>query len=643
MRKRVVCLVVLLSMLIGCIMPSSVDVLAKSEKQEGYLWVASAETDNPEAIDVTGHWWGDDKKTVDLFYNAKYRDDYFVKDSTVVQGGLAKLSMLAAATAYDESNALSFLKQCGFKCTYNSVKVTRKDNDHVSYAIGYKNVDDYTIIAVLVKGTSGNYEWVSNFNLGTSPNHVGFNTAKNEMKSSIKKYLKKNKKKMKAQKKWWITGHSRGAAVANMYAKDQTLSFGQKNVYAYTYATPRVSTNAFKKGFKNIINFLNPGDFVTEVAPSKWKYKRWGVDKVLKKNKSKMKKLFKSLTGTSYGGFGEDGKKSLLGAFLNYCGNKVTKYYKNRIVKYNGNFIVVEKPVDFCQKGLGYILAGEGRGYLYALGIASHDKAAAKVLAKMVYDGKISDKFAHAHCQASYISWLDAIYPETDSDSGDESVTEKYIQLGKGAYHIQVSFQMESDECRIESKGAKVSTSGEDKTQATLRPDYNMFKYSSEDYSRMYSSYPLYDAESNGVKAKMNYDFYLDVYEGEVKLYGSTKGTSPEDLYTVTNEPHELYWHRTLNPGNSISFDNPQYGDNPSAYGIRIYAYPNLADWTGECVSIEYWWEKYMGMSRKEEKSNQSGMFWTPLYNCHTNKYTVTTGQVDFYVLYDEAQKLVIM
>ena len=158
---------------------------------------------------------------------------------------------------------------------------------------------------------------------------------------------------------------------------------------------------------KNIFNFLNPGDFVTEVAPKKWGYRHYGVDITLTNNKkSAMKKIFRRVTGTDYLGFGSSGKNSLLNAFLSYTGKSVTSYYKKQLHT-NG---LKYAPVEFCQKGLGYILAGEARGYANALAMAGTNPKANRVLVKMIIDGKINSKFAHAHTQAAYMSWLDAMY-----------------------------------------------------------------------------------------------------------------------------------------------------------------------------------------------------------------------------------------
>jgi predicted lipase len=106
--------------------------------------------------------------------------------------------------------------------------------------------------------------------------------------------------------KFWVTGHSRGAAIANLYSKYLTDKYGVKNVFAFTFATPRVSKNVSKdskKIYPNIRNYLNEGDFVTELAPESWGYNRYGEDISLdSKYKSKMKSIFYKDTQIKYEG-----------------------------------------------------------------------------------------------------------------------------------------------------------------------------------------------------------------------------------------------------------------------------------------------------------------------------------------------------
>ena len=335
---------------------------------------------------------------------AKYKDQYFFETWNITQGALIKLSMLASSAAYNESYARKLMKDCHFTVISSEyIKSTKNDNDHVSYMIGTKMVEGITIFAVFIKGTSGDYEWISNFNVEREGDHEGFVKAKKEVLYTLYNDIHiKNAKDNKI--KIWVVGHSRGAAVANLLAKDLTDKFGKNCVYAYTYATPRVSIEGKTKGYKNIRNYLNPGDFVTEVPPIKWSYKRYGRDIVLDDSKyDEMRTNFKKITGITYEGFSAAEKNSLVKAFLSYCGSSVYSYY---LPHTNGI-----APVEYCQYGLGLVLANDSDGISNLLLYSASDVAAANVTRKMVTDGKLNNKFPHAHCQTSYYAWLKAMYP----------------------------------------------------------------------------------------------------------------------------------------------------------------------------------------------------------------------------------------
>lgn len=347
---------------------------------------------------------------------AVYNDNYFYpaktgarEEGAYLQGELARLSMLASAVAYNREYAERFLKDCGYTAVeYVENAVTVDDNDHASFAVGVKKLGRDALVAVIVKGTGDNYEWVSNFNLGEGEVHSGFSLAEQEVYQELQRFLKVQK--VSKNVRFWVAGHSRGAAVGNLLAKRLTDQYGRERVYAYTFATPRVALNGKSEGYENIFNFLNPGDFVTEVAPAAWGYARYGTDVVLASDgKKEMKRLFRKRLGTdafgnkiTYGGCTAAGKKAILAAFLDYGGSSAADYYQPRE---NGI-----KPANFFQKGIGWILAGdEVNGTVNVLFYSYGDPQAQTVLRKLVQDGSMS-RFAHAHCLTGYLCWVEAMY-----------------------------------------------------------------------------------------------------------------------------------------------------------------------------------------------------------------------------------------
>lgn len=83
-----------------------------------------------------------------------------------------------------------------------------------------------------------------------------------------------------------VTGHSMGAAIANLVAAELNIIEGQEDVFAYTFATPTVKSNINGNAttpYSNIFNILNTNDVVTYVPTSLFLpginlWSRYGID-----------------------------------------------------------------------------------------------------------------------------------------------------------------------------------------------------------------------------------------------------------------------------------------------------------------------------------------------------------------------------
>ena len=141
----------------------------------------------------------------------------------------------------------------------------------------------YDLIFVVVRGTY-DMEWIDNFDSGIGDTHMGFERAAIRISERLSEYVKVNN--ITGNIKVLVTGHSRGAAVANLVGKklDDKEIIGLKNIdksdiYVYTYATPNVTRkeNIDNSTYDNIYNIVNPEDFVTKVLPTAWGYYRYGI------------------------------------------------------------------------------------------------------------------------------------------------------------------------------------------------------------------------------------------------------------------------------------------------------------------------------------------------------------------------------
>lgn len=228
----------------------------------------------------------------------EYSDKLFEPSAYEYNHALAKISLGAAVAAFSSKEADKFwgddgdfgrdvnikklYEDMGFSNikTYNYDKSLNDTSDKAAFAIAQKKIrlsgKEYRIVALSVRGGAYGNEWVSNFNLGTGDYHEGFSQAANEVKAAVLDYVGSDLKDTKL----WITGFSRGAAVANLAAARLYQSFDKGNIYAYTFATPKGTAKTDKKDEKYgyIYNIISENDLIPLVAPSKWGFGRYGND-----------------------------------------------------------------------------------------------------------------------------------------------------------------------------------------------------------------------------------------------------------------------------------------------------------------------------------------------------------------------------
>ena len=267
----------------------------------------------------------------------KYRDDFFSGNSYDYNYDLALMSLGMVMAGYSDiayedaytmnlsgtnyaraTNVLKAYAQLGFdKAVCYDYNVSLGSPAHkVAFSIAQKYIaneagDKDTVLAVVLRGGGYGAEWASNFVIGNSGDHQGFDTASDKVLNTLKAYIAdlSNRGLIKGDLKLWITGYSRAAAVANLTTQkiNKQASLGgvalkQKNIFAYTFATP-MGVNKVAHGSigtdNNIFNIVSPLDFVPHVAPESWAYGRFGTTLFLPTTatKSDISSKFVELTG----------------------------------------------------------------------------------------------------------------------------------------------------------------------------------------------------------------------------------------------------------------------------------------------------------------------------------------------------------
>ena len=261
-------------------------------------------------------------------FNVKFYMNYrwFTENPAKFNRLLAPTSMLMASLSYlDDKNTLNTL---GAKKRYAAcreilglenvqsieLKTLRYHNAHAT--VGHHEFDyagkRHMVLFVGVTGylhddnktEDDGLEWASNFTVGKpeeanlwyadgwrdKDNHLGFDIPANKLADRIITYLTTdNMKKCVAgvdEIHVWTVGHSRGAAISNLFAakvvdgalKSAIPSGTSCNVFAYDFATPRGTTKSSHSASKYncIFNIINDADPVPMLPLSGWHFYQFG-------------------------------------------------------------------------------------------------------------------------------------------------------------------------------------------------------------------------------------------------------------------------------------------------------------------------------------------------------------------------------
>ena len=161
-----------------------------------------------------------------------------------------------------------------------------EDPSHTcAYTVGMGQVtyagEPRTLLVVAIRGTTAG-EWYSNFDFAPShSNETQF--AENFLMAAQDVYLGLQSVLGQVQNPLvLVTGHSRGAACANLLSLFLNAACGPQNVFVYTSATPTtVRGEIANTDCPNVFNLINPADLVPMMPLTGWGYARLGQDVTL--------------------------------------------------------------------------------------------------------------------------------------------------------------------------------------------------------------------------------------------------------------------------------------------------------------------------------------------------------------------------
>lgn len=411
----------------------------------------------------------------------------FENDSKVYNHDLARLSIALSTLAYStlteikKSYAALGFENISTKDTVATLKEkriyhpddTNKDIDKGWFSpawIAHKNVQvnnqDTSLIVLNIRGTY-NTEWVDNFDPGLGETHAGFDRAAEKLADDLEEYLLMYDKELKENKILLITGHSRGAAVANLigkkiddkdapqeplrnygvvvpYNRNHLYAIDSSKVFVYTFATPNVTRDEKVRDSKygNIYNILNPEDFVTYVCMRAWGYDRYGKRYVLPNKNTDPKTYNQYLknvqncqkwynTNAMYKPY-----KGGMGPVTEYVNGaakqikSISDYYlkstKSNLVEISDSYPKTERTKTAYDKNslyylytyfLGYYQAGAGFWseenltgvWNFAKGVAAQSALYQRTTSYFAVHAKARKEFHRAHEPESYLAMMDVV------------------------------------------------------------------------------------------------------------------------------------------------------------------------------------------------------------------------------------------
>lgn len=274
-------------------------------------------------------------KTCNVDFSMDYRD-LIEGNNKVYSKDLSKLSIIYASDVYDNlyieftnganggnDTPTTFGTILGLddaKCYDIKSSDYSVDKDDVTeFFVGHRNIvyngSVSEVIVVSVRGTNGtNAEWSSNFDVGADTteyydavgydhpdwrnkeNHKGFDVAANRVYDKLSEYIDMYVDSS-AKTSILITGHSRGAAIANILSQmfEDNTSY---RTYGYTFATPNSTTASKASNYKTIFNIVNEDDIIPYLPLSEWNFKNYGITKSISVNEHYENKWLGAEEGT---------------------------------------------------------------------------------------------------------------------------------------------------------------------------------------------------------------------------------------------------------------------------------------------------------------------------------------------------------
>lgn len=299
--------------------------------------------------------------STDFYTKLDYNDSWLTTDiKSNYNYGLAKFASILSGYIYDGVSCMidspeftekktEILEAFGFDdVTLFSISNAEGNDiidteDVTTIVIGHKvttvsSTETHDAYIVVIRGTTGASEWESNYDVGCIgsdytdktgdhpewtdfDNHKGFDVVANRVIALLDDYVASHSTD-NSTIDYMITGHSRGAGIANIVGAK--LEAEGRNSCAYTYASPNTTTNPDKLPSNTVFNIINSNDYITTLPLTEWGFSRYGTDIAMDvANDSNARKIVEDSIGMDYDG---QDPYFLTGAFVGLASSRDELY-----------------------------------------------------------------------------------------------------------------------------------------------------------------------------------------------------------------------------------------------------------------------------------------------------------------------------
>ncbi len=250
--------------------------------------------------------------------------ELFPGDSSVFSKTNAMTASALSLSAADEATLAENLRTLG----YGELLSVGNSGERggIGMYLASRTHDRVIDVIAVLKSTEGS-EWFSNFDIGYTAEHSGFSKAADFAEQKTGDYI--FTRAIGTRPRFFITGYSRGGAVANILSKRLCDRYGTDGVRCYTLASPAVTISRRQARYNCIFNLIRGEDLFTRLPPESWGYSRYGRDISLS-DTGDISERYRELCGDDYIGFTRRGcVDSFLCAVTRLAPN-VRAYYKRK-------------------------------------------------------------------------------------------------------------------------------------------------------------------------------------------------------------------------------------------------------------------------------------------------------------------------